>query len=126
MTMALLVVGANPRQRIGQLSDVEQIAGIHASASESAPPAQSGRKEEMATMSEVSTDSLKAAVDRIAPVIEAHREQAEQERRLPNEVVAAMRQAGLLRLWTPKEYGGSEVNLRTFMELGESIARIDS
>jgi alkylation response protein AidB-like acyl-CoA dehydrogenase len=77
-------------------------------------------------MSEVSTDSLKAAVDRIAPVIEAHREQAEQERRLPNEVVAAMRQAGLLRLWTPKEYGGSEVNLRTFMELGESIARIDS
>jgi alkylation response protein AidB-like acyl-CoA dehydrogenase len=80
----------------------------------------------MATMSEVSTDSLKAAVDRIAPVIEAHREQAEQERRLPNEVVAAMRQAGLLRLWTPKEYGGMEVNLRTFMELTESIARIDS
>ena len=80
----------------------------------------------MATMSEVSTDSLKAAVDRIAPVIEAHREQAEQERRLPNEVVAAMRQAGLLRLWTPKEYGGNEVNLRTFMELTESIARIDS
>ena len=80
----------------------------------------------MATMSEVSADSLKEAVQRIAPVIEAHREQAEQERRLPDAVITAMRDAGLLRLWTPREYGGSEVNLRTFMELGESIARIDS
>jgi len=80
----------------------------------------------MTTISEVSSQNLKEAVQRIAPVIEAHREQAEQERRLPNEVVAAMRQAGLLRLWTPKEYGGGEVDLRTFMEVGESLARIDS
>jgi alkylation response protein AidB-like acyl-CoA dehydrogenase len=77
-------------------------------------------------MSEVSSEGLKEAVQRIAPVIEKHREDAEQERRLPDAVVTAMRDAGLLRLWTPMEYGGSEVNLRTFMELGESIARIDS
>lgn len=80
----------------------------------------------MATMAEVSSQNLREAVRRIAPVIEAHRAQAEQERRMPDAVVAAMRDAGLLRLWTPKEYGGSEVDLRTFMELGESIARIDS
>ena len=80
----------------------------------------------MATMNEVSIDSLKAAVQGIAPVIEKHRAEAEIERQLPGEVVTAMRDAGLLRLWTPQEYGGSEVDLRTFMELGESIARIDS
>jgi alkylation response protein AidB-like acyl-CoA dehydrogenase len=37
-----------------------------------------------------------------------------------------MRDAGLLRLWTPKEYGGSEVDLPVFMETVERITRMDS
>jgi alkylation response protein AidB-like acyl-CoA dehydrogenase len=37
-----------------------------------------------------------------------------------------MKEAGLLRLWVPKEYGGDEVDLPIFMETAESIARIDS
>jgi indole-3-acetate monooxygenase len=69
---------------------------------------------------------LTAAVERVRPVIAQHREQAEQERRLPDEVVAAMRDAGLLRLWTPQEYGGSEVDLPVFMRTAERLARLDS
>jgi len=66
------------------------------------------------------------AVAKIRPTIEQHREEAEQERRLPDAVVAAMREAGLLRLWTPKEYGGSEVDVPLFMRTAERIARLDS
>ena len=59
------------------------------------------------TMSEVDTAGVLAAVQRIAPIIEKYRDEGEAQRRLPDAVVAAMRDAGLLRLWTPKEYGGS-------------------
>ena len=37
-----------------------------------------------------------------------------------------MRDTGLLRLWTPKEYGGSEVDLPVFMATAECLARVDS
>jgi alkylation response protein AidB-like acyl-CoA dehydrogenase len=37
-----------------------------------------------------------------------------------------MRDAGLLRLWTPMEYGGAEIDLPVFMEAIERMARIDS
>src|SRR5687768_11646207 len=66
------------------------------------------------------------AVERIRPVVEDHRQQAEEARQLPDAVVDAMRQAGLLRLWTPKEYGGAEVDLPVFMRTAESMARVDS
>jgi alkylation response protein AidB-like acyl-CoA dehydrogenase len=66
------------------------------------------------------------AVDKVRPTIEQYREEAERERQVPEAVVAAMREAGLLRLWTPKEYGGREVDLPVFMRTTERIARLDS
>ena len=69
---------------------------------------------------------VRAAIDRVAPVIEQHRDEGEQQRQLPDAIVAAMRDAGLLRVWTPREYGGSEVDLPVFMEAAESLARMDS
>jgi alkylation response protein AidB-like acyl-CoA dehydrogenase len=74
----------------------------------------------------VNEAELLETVERLRPVIEKHRDEAERERRLPEAVVAQMREAGLLRLWTPKEYGGSEVDLPVFMRVAESISRIDS
>ena len=58
--------------------------------------------------------------------LSAQRDEGERDRSLPGAAVAAMREAGLLRLWTPKEYGGDEVDLRAFMETAESLARVDS
>jgi alkylation response protein AidB-like acyl-CoA dehydrogenase len=69
---------------------------------------------------------LQNAVERIQGTVEQYREEAEQERWLPDAVVAAMREAGLLRLWTPTEYGGSEVDLPVFMRTAERIAQLDS
>src|SRR5688572_21353703 len=69
---------------------------------------------------------ISAAIQQIVPVIEQYRDEAEQGRRVPDAVIAAMREAGLLRLWTPKEYGGDEVDLPVFMAATESVARVDS
>jgi alkylation response protein AidB-like acyl-CoA dehydrogenase len=69
---------------------------------------------------------LLEAVARIKPVLEQHRDEGERERHLPDAVVDAMREAGLFRLWTPKEYGGDEVDLPVFMKTVENLARINS
>ena len=69
---------------------------------------------------------IRDAIQRVVPVIEQHRDEAEQGRRVPDAVIAAMRAAGLFSLWAPKEYGGSEVDLPVFMPATESLARVDS
>jgi indole-3-acetate monooxygenase len=66
------------------------------------------------------------AVERIKPVLERYRDEAEEQRRLSDDVVSAMRDSGLLRLWVPREFGGEEVDLPVFMATTEAIARIDS
>jgi len=78
-----------------------------------------------ATMDRTREDVMQA-IERIAPVIEQHRDEGEQIRRLPDATMAAMRDAGLLRLWTPKEYGGDEVDLPVFMAAVEKAAELDS
>jgi alkylation response protein AidB-like acyl-CoA dehydrogenase len=79
----------------------------------------------MATATALTQEEVRTALARLAPVIEQHRDAGEQERRLPDAVVTALREAGLFTLWTPKEYGGSEVDLPVFMEAVEELARID-
>ena len=61
----------------------------------------------------------------LAPVIQAHGEQIEQERCLPQPVVAALTQAGLFRLLIPRRYGGAEANPATFVRVVEEVARAD-
>src|ERR1700737_4911686 len=53
--------------------------------------------------------TLIEAARRIAPVIREHSEEAERERRLSPPVLAALHEAGLLRMCTPRSLGGLEV-----------------
>ena len=78
------------------------------------------------TTSPIVEPDILEAIDRVKPVLEKHQEETEQGRRLPDAVVAAMRDAGLLQLWVPREYGGREVDLPVFMETVERLAQIDS
>src|SRR5687768_6401762 len=80
----------------------------------------------MSAVIEADRKSVAAAVERIAPVIEAHRDEGELGRRLPDGVVRAMLDEELFSLWTAREYGGAEVSLPTFMTVVESISRIDA
>jgi indole-3-acetate monooxygenase len=80
----------------------------------------------MVTAARPDSTELMATIKRITPLIEEHRDEGERERRLPQAVVAGMREAGLFQLWTPKEYGGTEADLPTFMETVEALARVDT
>ena len=50
--------------------------------------------------------SLLDAAREIAPIIRKHSEKAERERRLSQPVLKALREAGLLRMTTPRSLGG--------------------
>lgn len=51
---------------------------------------------------------------------------AEQATQLPDELVHAMRDAGLMRMWRPKEYGGLGCDFETGIRVFEELARHDA
>jgi indole-3-acetate monooxygenase len=70
--------------------------------------------------------SLIDAARDIAPTIQKHNEEAERERRLSRPVLAALRETGLLRMFTPRSLGGLETDPITRALVVEEISRHDS
>jgi indole-3-acetate monooxygenase len=70
--------------------------------------------------------SLLDAAREIAPIIRAHSEEAERERRLSQPALKALRDTGLLRMTTPRSLGGLETDPVTRALVGEEIGRQDS
>jgi alkylation response protein AidB-like acyl-CoA dehydrogenase len=70
--------------------------------------------------------SLIEAAREIAPIIEQHRDEAERDRRLSPPVLDALREAGLLRMTTPRSLGGLETDPVTRALVGEEISRHDT
>jgi indole-3-acetate monooxygenase len=70
--------------------------------------------------------TLIAAAREIAPIIGAHRDDAERERRLSAPVLQALRETGLLRMTTPRSLGGLETDPVTRALVGEEVGRHDS
>jgi alkylation response protein AidB-like acyl-CoA dehydrogenase len=66
------------------------------------------------------------AVQRIAPVIQQHADEAEAQRRLSRPVVDAMLQAGLYSMARPKAFGGLELDPLTMFRVIEEVSRHDS
>jgi alkylation response protein AidB-like acyl-CoA dehydrogenase len=69
--------------------------------------------------------SLTARIADLAPLVAAHREQMDHERRLPRAVFEAIVDAGLLRLWAPRAMGGWELSPPEFMAVVEAAAALD-
>ncbi len=61
----------------------------------------------------------------IAPLLEERADQAEHDRTLPAESVQAMADAGLFRLFLPRELGGEEPDFITQVAIYEELARAD-
>jgi len=72
------------------------------------------------------TDALLAAVRKIEPIIRQNAAAAERDRRLSPAAAAAMREAGLYRLWRPKALGGLEVDPMSAFRVIEELGRVDS
>ena len=74
----------------------------------------------------VSASSLLERVAEIEPIIREHAPRGEADRRLPDPVVSAMRDAALYRLWIPRRFDGLEVDPMTAFRVFEEVSRIDS
>jgi alkylation response protein AidB-like acyl-CoA dehydrogenase len=72
------------------------------------------------------TEDLLATVEQLRPIIEANRDRAESDRRLPGKVHQAMFDAGLFGMLVPRKYGGLDVHPIEAMQAWEAVARIDS
>jgi indole-3-acetate monooxygenase len=70
--------------------------------------------------------TLMEAARRIAPVIREHNQEAERERRLSPPVLAALHEAGLLRMCTPRSLGGLEADPLTRALVIEEISAHDT
>jgi indole-3-acetate monooxygenase len=70
-------------------------------------------------------DRLLSAVRSLEPLIRAHADEAERNRRLSPVVVTALAEAGIFRMYTPVALGGWEVDPLTFYHVVEAIARVD-
>jgi alkylation response protein AidB-like acyl-CoA dehydrogenase len=66
--------------------------------------------------------SLHERVAPLLPLFAAEAERADRERRLPQEVVASARAAGLFRLLVPRVHGGLEAALPDYLALLEDLA----
>src|SRR3989442_10374079 len=65
-------------------------------------------------------------VAKIEPILRAHAAQAEIERRLAPQAMAALHDAGIMRTWVPKAYGGLQMSPVPALKMFEEISRIDS
>lgn len=61
----------------------------------------------------------------IVPVLRANAQWGDQHRRLADESVAAMVDAGVLRMLVPAQYGGYESDMQTIVDVGIALGRGD-
>lgn len=61
----------------------------------------------------------------LAPLIGQHAAWAEENRRIGDEVIDALAEAGMFRLRTPMRYGGYEVGTRTLVDVATRLGRAD-
>ncbi|HTZ02100.1 MAG TPA: acyl-CoA dehydrogenase family protein [Xanthobacteraceae bacterium] len=81
-----------------------------------------------ATLRSVSAPTAAELVDRaraLAPLLGKNAPAGDANRRVEEESIAAMRQAGLMRVCTPKRYGGWEMNTRAILDVSSAIAEAD-
>jgi 3-hydroxy-9,10-secoandrosta-1,3,5(10)-triene-9,17-dione monooxygenase len=61
--------------------------------------------------------------DGLRPLLERNAETTDSLRRLPDEVVTAVREAGLCRLMVPTRFGGYQTTIRTYIEVIAELGR---
>jgi alkylation response protein AidB-like acyl-CoA dehydrogenase len=61
----------------------------------------------------------------LAPLLRTNAPAGEANRRVEEETIQAIRKAGLMRVCTPKRYGGWEMNVRAMLDVSSAIAEAD-
>src|SRR3989442_10249453 len=85
-----------------------------------------GFEENMMTVTSIPTRTeLVRRASEIAPILQEHASWNEQHRRLHDESLQALEQAGVFRLRVPKRYGGYECDTRTLVEVLAELGQGD-
>ena len=71
------------------------------------------------------TAELVARARELQPLLSRNAATGEQDRRVVEESVQALSDAGLFKLTVPKRYGGYETSMRTLMEVSAAVAEAD-
>ncbi|MDA1074416.1 MAG: acyl-CoA dehydrogenase family protein [Proteobacteria bacterium] len=71
------------------------------------------------------TDNIEAAVRALLPQIRERASEIETARRMPTDLVDALRKAGMFRMLTPKVSGGAEMEYPVSVQLLRDLARAD-
>ena len=83
-------------------------------------------KEDMVSTTDVPTrEQLVGRASELVPTLAKHAAWAEQNRRLHDDSIEALADAGVFKLRRPKRYGGYEADTRTLVEVAAEIARAD-
>ncbi|GAA4641452.1 acyl-CoA dehydrogenase family protein [Gordonia humi] len=61
----------------------------------------------------------------IQPILAKNSAQGEADRRVPEESIAALTEAGAFRIAQPRRYGGYETSMRTMLEVSAAVAEAD-
>ena len=70
-------------------------------------------------------DELVRRIAEMAPVLRKHGAWAEDNRRLPDEVIGALADVGVFKMRVPRRYGGYESDTRTLIDVAAELARAD-
>ena len=68
-------------------------------------------------------DTLLARARELRPLLERRATETDSLRHLPPDVVDALRQSGLCRLFEPRRFGGHETSVRTYLEVVAEVGR---
>jgi alkylation response protein AidB-like acyl-CoA dehydrogenase len=79
---------------------------------------------EQRTTAETSTETqdLVERAKALRPLLQKNAATTEDERRVPEENIQAIAEAGLFRITVPRRYGGDEVDIRTKLEVSAALA----
>jgi alkylation response protein AidB-like acyl-CoA dehydrogenase len=72
-----------------------------------------------------SAATLVARVKELEPLLRNNAAQGEQDRRVVEESINALRDAGILKIAQPKRYGGYETSMRTMLDVSSAVGEAD-
>lgn len=76
-------------------------------------------------VTEPAAEELIARAAAMVPLLRKNAARTEQDRRVVEENIEALRQAGLFKIAVPRRFGGYEVPFRTFLQISGELARGD-
>ena len=76
-----------------------------------------------ATNSGITRDTLLEQARAVGELAWSRREESDRDRRMPDEVVEALRDSGLMKLCRRRRWGGAEADPMTFLDVGRELAR---